>query len=128
DESQSLPLGLRMGLIVASAMDMCLAQLATGLALLVYAGSNGAVPYTQVMLFISCVRSLVKFANMPTKVVERLKSFDVVDNMFKGIRNTSTQTFIGSEAASADKQGAVDLDKCVFSWGEGKFALQPVSV
>ncbi|KAJ1719095.1 Canalicular multispecific organic anion transporter 1, partial [Coemansia biformis] len=117
-----------MGLIAASVMDMCLAQVATGLALVVYAGSKGTVPYTQVMLFITCVRSLVVFANVPAKVLERLKSFDAVDNMFKGIRNTSMQNFIGSEATSGDKQGAVDLDKCMFSWGEGKFALQPVSV
>ncbi|KAJ1721747.1 Canalicular multispecific organic anion transporter 1, partial [Coemansia biformis] len=127
-ETPALPTGLWLAQLFASVMDMCLAQVATGLALVVYAGSNGAVPYTQVVLFISCVRSLVEFANMPSKVVEQLKSFKVADSVFKEIRNTSKQTFIGSEAASSDRQGEVDLDQCVFSWGEGKFALQPVSV
>ncbi|KAJ1719698.1 Canalicular multispecific organic anion transporter 1 [Coemansia biformis] len=127
-ERPALPTGLWLAQLFASVMDMCLAQVATGLALVVYAGSNGAVPYTQVVLFISCVRSLVEFANMPAKVVEQLKSFKVADSVFKEIRNTSKQTFIDSETASSDRQGEVDLDKCVFSWGEGKFALQPVSV
>ncbi|KAJ1718957.1 hypothetical protein LPJ61_006416, partial [Coemansia biformis] len=122
------PPGLWLALFFVSVVDMCLSQLATGLALVVYAGSNGAVPYTQVMLFISCVGSLVEFANTPAKVMEQLKSLEVVDNIFKDIRNASKKTFISSEAASDDRQGAVDLDKCVFSWGEGKFALQPVSV
>ncbi|KAJ1888053.1 hypothetical protein LPJ66_008768, partial [Kickxella alabastrina] len=104
-------------------------QISAALTIIVFFGaSSKPVSYPKIALLVDSIDSLTKFtktiASVGKTIVEINKGLDFIQTLF----DAEQKVYITHVTETAEDGVVVDLDNCVLSWGDNKFALDPITL
>ncbi|KAJ1896417.1 hypothetical protein LPJ66_004003 [Kickxella alabastrina] len=104
-------------------------QISAALTIIVFFGaSSKPVSYPKIALLVDSIDSLTKFtktiASVGKTIVEINKGVDFMQTLF----DVEQKVYITHVTETGEDGVAVELDNCVLSWGDNKFALDPITL
>ncbi|KAJ1861005.1 hypothetical protein LPJ57_006588, partial [Coemansia sp. RSA 486] len=112
-----------------NALGCATSQIAAALTIISYFSvSTKTVTYAEVALLITSIESLTTFTKTMTAAGETMIKVRKGIRFLQSLTDTKSKVFIKHEMNVAKDDTMVELDECVFSWGEEKFKLKPISM
>ncbi|KAJ2854988.1 ATPase-like protein [Coemansia erecta] len=111
------------------ALGCATSQIAAALTIISYFSvSTKTVTYAEVALLISSIESLTQFTKTMTAAGETMIKVRKGIKFLQSLTDTKSKEFIKHEIDVPKDGTVVELKDCVFSWGEEKFKLKPISL
>ncbi|KAJ2637040.1 hypothetical protein GGF40_002633 [Coemansia sp. RSA 1286] len=112
-----------------NALGCATSQIAAALTIISYFSvSTKTVTYAEVALLITSIESLTTFTKTMTAAGETMMKVRKGIRFLQSLTDTKSKVFIKHEMNVAKDDTMVELNECVFSWGEEKFKLKPISM
>ncbi|KAJ1818780.1 hypothetical protein LPJ75_001351 [Coemansia sp. RSA 2598] len=123
------PLFWRIASHLVNALGCATSQIAAALTIISYFSvSTKAITYAEVALLIGSIESLTSFTNTMTAAGETMIKVRKGMKFLQSLADPRSKEFIKHEENVPKDGTVVDLEDCVFSWGQEKFKLQPISL
>ncbi|KAJ2450833.1 Multidrug resistance-associated protein 1 [Coemansia sp. RSA 2336] len=127
-DSESTPLAIRMLMGLIDIISSAVPEIAAALMLFASVHSNKQIAYTDVAILLSSVNSLISFTRSFAAVPSILKHVNSTEQAFKELLEVHNISYIERQPTCSTHTYAVTMDSCKFSWGYGKFELEPPSM
>ncbi|KAJ2782737.1 hypothetical protein H4R18_002111 [Coemansia javaensis] len=125
-DSERPPLAVRLLDTAVYILEAALPEICSALMLLSYVSVGGQIAYIEVEVILRSMRSLMLFSKSLSGLPTSFANLQLADRLFRSLARCQSAQFIGAERAAGPV--AIEMDGCVFSWGAGKFALQPLTL
>ncbi|KAJ1732360.1 Canalicular multispecific organic anion transporter 1 [Coemansia biformis] len=123
---EPLPLLLRLFETITVVLGGVLPEICSALVLISYVSDNSRIAYVDVAIILQSMSSLMHFTKSLSAIPIHLLRLRDTEELFHGLYRCQELPRIS--AGVTDKPGTVIMDKCTFSWGPDKFALEPLTL
>ncbi|KAJ2850424.1 hypothetical protein IWW36_001914 [Coemansia brasiliensis] len=123
--SEDLPFALRMTTGIVDIVSSAVPEIAAAFMLLSFIHSNEQIAYLDVAILLSSVNSLISFTRRFAAVPSILKQINSTEQAFEELFEVHKTPYIEHQPICNSQANVVTMDSCKFSWGNGKFELEP---
>ncbi|KAJ1725359.1 ATP-binding cassette glutathione S-conjugate transporter ycf1 [Coemansia erecta] len=113
-----------------SIVGCAISQISAALTIISYFSvSSNAISYADMSLLMSSIDSLTSFTQTITGIGETITGVKKGMAFLESLVDTTAKSYIVHKTkADLPSDVAIELNECVFTWGEDKFALKPMSM
>ncbi|KAI7824477.1 P-loop containing nucleoside triphosphate hydrolase protein [Kickxella alabastrina] len=125
-----IPIHWQVAKFLVNNLSCATLHISSAITLLAFIGrsNNNSITYANIAFLLGCIKSLTNFTKL---VIDQFNNYEYFSSQIKFIENVikpDDNRYTKRQSKGLDSEAAVELTDCMFSWGENKFALKPMSM